>query len=231
LSLSNNLAHIQEKIETACKKANRPSESVQLIAVSKTFPVQDVQALAQIGHVDFAENRIAELNKKIPETQIYPSLRWHLIGTLQSNKIKDLPDALFLFHALDRLSLAEKLNAHMLQNDKSIQVLLQVNASREINKSGFRPEDLLSVYETAIRYPALKICGLMTMAENTTDAAKIGNTFREVFELNEKLKNQNLSPHYHGWLSMGMSHDFEIAIQEGATHIRIGSLLFGKRGI
>lgn len=225
MNLADNYCRVQERIAEACLRAGRRREEVHLIAVSKTHPVTAIENVAALGQIDFGENRVHELVEK--KRQVHAEgLRWHLIGQLQTNKVK-LLDADTILHSLDRVSLADALQKRFA--GKKIRCLIQVNCSREANKSGVAVEELLALAEYIAAKTAIEVMGLMTMAEDTEDERRIRATFAELRELSERLRASGLFPNYAGWLSMGMSGDFAQAIAEGATHIRIGTAIFGAR--
>ncbi|HNN01470.1 MAG TPA: YggS family pyridoxal phosphate-dependent enzyme [Turneriella sp.] len=225
MSLQENYQHVREQIANACVRSGRPPESVSLIAVSKTHPASYVDQVAALGQVHFAENRIAELVEKKASVQA-PALHWHLIGQLQTNKVK-LLEADTILHTLDRASLADKLQSRF--TDATISCLLQVNCSGEPSKSGVAPAEFNALADYVAQKPAIRILGLMTMAENTEDEWRIREAFAKLRQLSEGLQARRIFPGYKGWLSMGMSGDFELAIAEGATHVRVGSAIFGSR--
>jgi PLP dependent protein len=227
LSLHDNYHRVLENIAAACAKAGRAAEDVHLIAVSKTHPVTEVEEIATLGQKDFAENRIGELVDKQKGTRI-SGIHWHLIGQLQTNKVK-LLTADMILHSLDRNSLAEKLQQQFGSEGEKIRTLIQVNCSHEANKSGVSIPDFDALVEMVARCPSIDVLGLMTMAENTTDEKTIRSAFSRLRELSERLKSQGIFGGYQGMLSMGMSGDYEHAIAEGATHVRIGSAIFGSR--
>lgn len=227
MSLGDNYHRVLESIAAACAKSGRAAGDVHLIAVSKTHPVAAVDAIAALGQVDFAENRIAELADK-KQSAAAKGIRWHLIGQLQTNKVK-LLDADVLLHSLDRISLADKLDQRFAALGQKVQALIQVNCSREPNKSGVALADFDALVGRLASAKNIEIKGLMTMAENSTDEKTIRSAFAELRELSHKLAARRVFSAYAGMLSMGMSGDFEYAIAEGATHVRIGSAIFGSR--
>ena len=246
MNLKERYTRVLDELVNAAAAANRRASDINLIAVSKTHPVALVDELAALGQVDFGENRIAELVDK-QATTTAAGLRWHLIGQLQTNKVK-LLTADVLLHTLDRLSLAEKLQQKFggqeapksaadrmssgLQTGdtkQKIEALIQVNCSREPNKSGVAPEDFDALCEAVAAMPAIQVTGLMTIAENSDDEKTVRSAFALLRELSEKTRARGIFAGYQGILSMGMSGDFALAIAEGATHVRIGSAIFGSR--
>ncbi|AFM14419.1 YggS family pyridoxal phosphate-dependent enzyme [Turneriella parva] len=225
MNLNERFNQVLAEIGEAAMAAGRPADSVNLIAVSKTHPVSLVDELAQLGQVHFAENRIAELTEKQAAARA-TGLQWHLIGQLQTNKVK-LLNAGTILHSLDRLSLAEKLQQQFAADN--IRCLIQVNCSGEPNKSGVAPADFDALAEAIAKKPAIRVLGLMTMAEHSDDERVVRRAFADLRELSERLAAQKIFPGYENWLSMGMSGDFRYAIAEGATHVRIGTAIFGHR--
>ena len=216
-----------EALSAAAAAAGRSAADINLIAVSKTHPVSLVDELAAMGQVDFGENRIAELADK-QATVNATSLKWHLIGQLQTNKVK-LLTADVLLHTLDRMSLAEKLQKQFGEANQKIEALIQVNCSREPNKSGVAVEGFDALCDAVAAMPAIEVTGLMTIAEDSDDEKTVRSAFALLRELSDKTRARGIFAGYKGILSMGMSGDFSLAIAEGATHVRIGSAIFGNR--
>lgn len=225
MSLHDNYLRVQDEIANACARNGRSPESVSLVAVSKNHPPACVAELASLGQVDFAENRVAELVEKKRAVQV-ENIQWHLIGQLQTNKVNLLEEGVIL-HTLDRPSLADKLQKRF--SHTAISCLIQVNCSGEPNKSGVAPAELDALADYVAQKPAIRVLGLMTMAENTQDERRIREAFAKLRQLSEKLQTRGIFPGYAAWLSMGMSGDFVLAIAEGATHVRIGNAIFGSR--
>lgn len=200
---------------------------VDLIAVSKTFSSDAIRGAYDLGLRDFGENKVQELLQK--KSALPEDIRWHMIGRLQTNKVKEVVGKVALIHSLDRLELFDKINLEaQKQKIQSVECLLQVNMSGEVSKAGFAPEQIESFLNQIPENVAVKIKGLMTMGPLTEDRAEIRRVFQETKTLFEKLK---VSHEKFEWkhLSMGMSGDFEIAIEEGSTMVRIGTALFGAR--
>ncbi len=225
MSLSERYRQVLAEIAEAAVAANRPADDVHLIAVSKTHPVALVDELAALGQVDFAENRIAELCEKQASSQA-SGARWHLIGQLQTNKVKLLTSETIV-HSLDRPSLAEKLQQHF--TNSKVRCLIQVNCSGEASKSGVLPADFDTLAEVVSKQPSIQVLGLMTMAEHSESEAVVRRAFADLRTLSRRVTEQKLFQGFEGWLSMGMSGDFRHAIAEGATHVRIGTAIFGQR--
>ncbi len=205
------------------------SQTITLVAVSKTKPVEDIQELYDLGHRDFGENYVQELVDK--ETQLPKDIRWHFIGHLQSNKVKHIAPFVFLIHGVDSLNLLKEINKQAAKNNRVIDVLLQIYIAQEESKFGLDEEELNLLIEEYADLPMknVRICGLMGMASFTDDMNKVRNEFqhlKKLFDKHEGLQTANCQLQT---LSIGMSSDYKIAIEEGSTLVRIGSLLFGER--
>lgn len=221
-------AAVQARIDAACAAHGRVRAQVQLLAVSKTFPAQAVQSLAELGHTAFGENYVQEGVDKITHlAPHWPHLDWHFIGPLQSNKTRKVAEHFAWVHSVDRLSVAQRLAQQRPPHLPALRVCLQVNISAEASKSGVAPEQLLPLAQAVLGLPRLHLCGLMAIPEPSADLAHMRQRFAQVRECRDQLE-QRL-----GWalptLSMGMSEDLEPAIAEGATWIRVGRALFGAR--
>ncbi len=216
------LEKVEQRIAAACAKAGRPRASVTLLAVSKTKPPEAVREAAGCGLRLFGENRVQEAQAKIPMCPA--GLEWHLIGHLQSNKAKLAANLFQMVHSVDSLKLLQALDSHA---GTTLPVLLQVNVSGEASKSGMKPDEVAEVIEAANQLQKVEVHGLMTIPPFTPDAEKARVHFRALCELRDRLQEETGTPLPE--LSMGMSHDLEIAIEEGSTWIRIGTDLFGKR--
>jgi len=209
-------------------KSKLDAANVTLVAVSKTKPVSDIQELYELGHRDFGENYVQELTEKA--TQLPPDIRWHFIGHLQSNKVKHIAPFIHLIHGVDSLSLLKEVNKQAARNNRVINILLQVHIAQEETKFGLSEDELSEVAfatgDPLYRY--VKICGLMGMASFTDDVEKLRGEFKELKRMLEQLRLP-VSDYKQPILSMGMSSDYEVAIEEGSNMVRIGSLLFGAR--
>ena len=225
MSLAENLKSIQQRIIDACARAGRAPESVTLIAVSKTHPPDAVAEAAKLGLMTFGENKVQEAKAKIP---LCPGrLRWHMLGHLQTNKCRDAVALFEMIQSVDSLYLAEELNKRAEQASKTLPILLEVNIEGEASKFGYRPEKALEDLERINALPRLEIHGLMTVPPWTPTPEKARPVFRRLRELKTECEQKLGAPLPH--LSMGMTGDFEIAIEEGATLVRIGTALFGER--
>jgi pyridoxal phosphate enzyme (YggS family) len=222
---SERFEHVMSQLHDACNRAGRSPDAVELIAVSKTHPPSAVAALAAVGGRIFGESRVQEARAKIP---LCPDrLRWHFIGHLQSNKLRAALPWFECFHGIDSLDLA--LQADRIAADLALhpRVLLQVNVAGESSKFGFSPEAVERSLETLLALPRLQIEGLMTIPPASADPEGIRPFFRALRALRDRLASSSGAPLTQ--LSMGMSGDFPVAIEEGATMVRVGSALFGQR--
>lgn len=225
MDLASNLASLQQRIQAACHRASRDPASVILLPVSKGQAPAVIQAAAALGLTSFGENRVQEAKAKI--SQCPSSLRWHMIGHLQSNKCRDAVHFFTMIQTVDSTQLAEELNKWADRSAKSVPILLEVNVAGESSKFGIAPDKLVDTLTTINTLHRLDILGLMTIAPWTPDPEKVRPIFRRLRELKNSCEQALGAPLDH--LSMGMSGDFEVAIEEGATLIRIGTALFGPR--
>lgn len=216
---------VRARMAKACEKAGRTVDSVQLVAVSKTFPPERVSEVAACGIEVFGENRVQEAAQKIP--QCSSRLRWHLVGHLQSNKVRHAVPLFDVIHSVDSIKLLRQVDAGCADAGKRMPVLIEVNVAGEASKFGLKPDDVAPLLEAAASCAHAEVCGLMTVPPFTPDAASAAPFFRQLRELRDRCERE--SGRALPELSMGMSHDFEVAIAEGATWIRVGSALFGER--
>ncbi len=221
--LSDNLKSLQAEIAAAARKAGRDPQEVLLLAVTKTVGIEDVRRAAALGLQDFGENRLQEAAQKL---QAFSDLRWHFIGHLQTNKVKQVLESFSLIHSLDRLTLAKELQRWGDRLEKEIEALIQVNVSGEDSKFGLEPSQLPDFLLEISELPRIKVKGLMTMAPWVEDPEEVRPLFRQLRELRQANARPCLPLHQ---LSMGMTNDYAIAVEEGATIVRIGSALFGPR--
>jgi hypothetical protein len=220
------VAEVRERVERARERAGR-SDEVTLVAVTKTHPADAVRAVLAAGVADVGENRVQELEEKVGEVG-RGAVGWHLIGHLQRNKAGKALPLFDLIHSLDSLRLAEALSAEAVKRGVQVRALVQVNASGEETKGGFEPAELVDSIGRIAELPGMRVEGLMTMAPFTDDEAAIRAAFCRTRELLEGAARQ--VPGVGRQLSMGMSNDFELAVEEGSTLVRVGSVLFGERG-
>jgi len=223
--IAENLRTIRKGIEAACARAGRDPTGVALVAVSKGQPPDAVRAAVEAGQSLFGENRVQEAKAKIG--QCPGSARWHMIGHLQSNKSRDAVHFFEMIESIDSLALATEVNKWAEKTAKTMRVLLEVNVAGESSKFGYNAERLLEEFLQVNALPRIEIHGLMTVAPWAQDAEKVRPVFRQLRELKAQCERKLGAPLPH--LSMGMSGDFEVAIEEGATMVRIGTALFGPR--
>ena len=223
--IAENLVQVQQRITAVCERCDRSTEEVQLMAVGKKFPSIIIREAADCGLTLFGENRVQEAKVKIPDCPGH--LRWHFIGNLQTNKCRDAVALFDMLHALDSLHLAEELNKRCEQIAKTMPILLEVNVSGEGSKHGFTPEKAVKAMESFFDFPQLELHGLMTMAPFSCQPENARPYFQKLREVKNACEDNLGAPLPE--LSMGMSGDFEVAIEEGATLVRLGTTLFGPR--
>jgi PLP dependent protein len=222
-----NLAAVQDRIADAVRRAGRREDTVLLVAVSKTVDVERVRAAIAAGVPALGENRVQEAQEKV--ALLGRPRPWHLIGHLQTNKVKDALDCFDLIQSVDRLSLAEALSRRATGAGRRVDVLVQVNVGGEPQKGGVRPEDLRSALEAMAALPGLRLRGLMTIPPMPLDPEDSRPRYREMQKLLDDARGWGLGTEL-AELSMGMSGDFEVGIEEGATIVRVGTAIFGPRG-
>ena len=222
--LSKRLDHVEQRLCAACQRAGRQRSEVTLVVVTKTVAADLAALLPELGILDLAESRPQELWRK---AAVLPnSVRWHLIGHLQRNKIEPTLPLVSLVHSVDSIRLIEALEAEAGKRQQTLPVLLEINASRGVNKHGFAPEEVPALLPHLTKLRRVRIDGLMTMAAFEEDPQRCRRTFSEVRELRDRFRGEFGPPHRLEHLSMGMSNDYEVAIGEGSTLVRIGSAFF-----
>ncbi|UPA32429.1 YggS family pyridoxal phosphate-dependent enzyme [Terrisporobacter glycolicus] len=227
MSIKDNIISIKQNIDNIRKESNR-QEDVNLMAVTKTVDVDKVLEAIDAGITDIGENKPQELARKYEI--IGDKVRYHLIGTLQTNKVKYIIDKAYMIHSLDRIALCEEIQKRAEKIDKNINCLVQVNISKEESKHGLEEEAVIDfVKNVSANYKNIHIKGLMTMAPFIDDDDEIRKVFKSLKNLSLKINDLNLPNVEMDTLSMGMSHDYKIAIEEGATIIRVGTSIFGQR--
>lgn len=224
-AIATNLQAVRTRIAAAASAAGRTPESITLLAVSKTKPLADVLAAAAAGQIAFGENYVQEGCEKAAAT-VDRSLEWHFIGPLQSNKTRLVAEHFAWVHSVDRLKIAERLSAQRPTDLPPLQVCVQVNVSGEASKSGCTPAEALALCQAVAALPQLRLRGLMAIPEPADDAAAQRAPLRRLRELYESIRAAGLPL---DTLSMGMTHDLEAAIAEGATIVRVGTAIFGER--
>ena len=223
--LSQNYQTIQAAIKTAASSVNRLPESIQLIAVSKTFPSEDIATLYALGQKSFGENYVQEWQHKAADLA-HLDIEWHFIGPLQSNKTKIVSELASWVHSVERLKIAERLSAARPSQMPPLNICIQVNVSGEESKSGIEPDELMPLAEAINQLPNLHLRGLMCVPEATTETEQLTKQFTLMQTLLKQLQASGMPVDS---LSMGMSADMNLAIKHGATHVRIGSAIFGAR--
>ncbi|TLD02845.1 pyridoxal phosphate enzyme, YggS family [Robinsoniella peoriensis] len=227
MMLKENLYDIQKRVEAACKRAGRDSSEVTLIAVSKTKPVTMIEEIMAEGVVDFGENKPQELKDKY---EILPkNLKWHMIGHLQRNKVKYIIDKACMIHSVDSLRLAETIQQEAEKQGLVMPVLIEVNIAKEESKFGVSLEDTEELVRKTAKLPNLRVGGLMTIAPFVEKAERNRVYFENLRKLYVDIKSKNIDNVNMCNLSMGMTGDYEIAIEEGATLVRVGTGIFGER--
>ena len=225
MSLAENLDLIRQRIRAACARVGRDEKSVTLLAVSKTHPPETIREAVDCGQLLFGENKIQEAKAKIP---LCPGkARWHFIGHLQSNKVRDAVEMFEMIQGVDSLAIAKEISKRAEQSAKTMPVLIEVNVAGEASKFGYAPEKLLAEFNELNVLPRIEVHGLMAIPPFTPVPEKARPYFQKLRQLKERAEAVLGAPLTH--LSMGMSGDFEVAIEEGATLVRVGTALFGER--
>ena len=222
-----NYVQVLHNIKNACDKAGRNKEDVTLIAVSKTKPVEMLQEIYDAGCRDFGENKVQEIMDKYDK--LPSDIRWHMIGHLQTNKVKYIVDKVYMIHSVDSMKLAKEISKEALKKNVTVKILLEVNVAKEESKFGMMSEEVKNFYKEVIDLPGLEVCGLMTIAPYVENAEENRQYFVNLKQLvvdiaDEKTDNKSI-----GELSMGMTGDYEVAVEEGATYVRVGTGIFGER--
>ena len=222
-----NLEIVKQNMRDACKKSGRDPESVRLIAVSKTKPVEDVQKAYQCGCRDFGENKVQELVEKYEKMP--KDIRWHMIGHLQRNKVKYIVDKVYLIHSVDSVRLAEEISREAVKKQVTVSVLVEVNVAGEESKFGTTSQEAVSLVEEIAKLPGICVKGLMTIAPYVENAEENRLYFAKLKQIYVDIIHKNIDNVFMEELSMGMTGDYEVAITEGATYIRVGTGIFGER--
>ena len=225
--LINNYNHVLNQVNAACEKVYRNKDEVTLIAVSKTKPSSAIQELYDYGVRDFGENKVQELTSKYEE--LPKDIRWHLIGHLQTNKVKYIVDKVYMIHSVDSVKLAREIEKEAAKKNVTVNILVQVNVANEDTKFGLDNSEVIKIVEEIATLPHLRIKGLMTIAPFVDDGEENRKYFNELKELSVDIKAKNIDNVCMDMLSMGMSGDFVTAIEEGATYVRVGTSIFGVR--
>lgn len=225
--LKENLNEVEAQIQRACETAGRSRQEVTLIAVSKTKPVEMLKEIYDAGIRDFGENKVQELTEKY---EVMPEdMKWHMIGHLQRNKVKYIVDKVELIHSVDSLRLAQEISKEAVKKDVTVSILIEVNIAGEETKFGLSKEEVCTLVEEAAKLPNIRIKGLMTVAPPVADPEENRPFFRKIKELSVDITNKNIDNVTMEILSMGMTNDYMVAIEEGATMVRVGTGIFGER--
>ena len=225
--LKDNLIKVKDHIADACRRAGRLPEEVTLVAVSKTKPLSDIEVLIEAGQMDYGENYVQELCQKYD--QVSRPVRWHMIGHLQTNKVKNIIDKTVLIHSVDSVHLASRIEKEAARKDIKVDILLQVNVAGEDTKFGLNDEQVTAMAEEISHFPHLHICGLMTSAPYVENPEENRCYFQKLHQLFVDIGSKNIDNVDMNILSMGMTNDYEVAIEEGATMVRVGTGIFGAR--
>ena len=225
--LSDNLHEVQENIRKACERSGRNPEDVTLIAVSKTKPVSDIEQIYAAGIREFGENKVQEMNDK---QKVLPGdINWHMIGHLQRNKVKYIVDNVAMIHSVDSVRLAEEISKEAVKKNVAVDILVEVNVAKEESKFGLYTEDVRQFVEQISKLPGINIKGLMTSAPFVDNPEDNRQYFKKLKDLSVDINAKNIDNVHMDFLSMGMTNDYVVAVEEGATHVRVGTAIFGPR--
>jgi pyridoxal phosphate enzyme (YggS family) len=233
VDIAKNITSVMERMEQAAQRSGRNPETVKLVAVSKAQSLEKIRKAYESGLREFGENRVYEALPKQKQLQDLEGIHWHMIGHIQSRKAKDVPTNFSFVHSVDRMKIARRLDRYSGQAGKKLKVMLECNVSGEKTKEGWNLKDpatwpkILLIFEEILKLQNLQVCGLMTMAPFEAEEDELRKVFRSLRELREYLDER--LPGNWGELSMGMTDDFEIAVEEGSTMVRIGRAIFGPR--
>lgn len=225
--ITENLEKVKERIQKACARSGRNPEDVTLVAVSKTKPEEDIMELYRAGQRDFGENYIQELREK--HDHLPKDIRWHMIGHLQRNKVKYIAEYVTLIHSVDSMELAQTIEKEAVKHNRVIPVLIEVNVAGEESKFGVSLEEAPKLVEEISALPHVEVRGFMTSAPFVEDPEEDRPVFRSLHELSVDMNSKNHNNGNVDVLSMGMTNDFEVAVEEGSTMVRVGTAIFGKR--
>jgi pyridoxal phosphate enzyme (YggS family) len=228
VSIADNLAAVRGRLEQAARAAGRDPDAIRLVAISKTFPADAVRAAIAAGQVDFGENRVQEALQKIRETAELHS-RWHLVGHLQTNKARKVAGPFAYVHSVDSVALLERLDQAAAAERTSPKLLIQVDLAGEATKFGAAEAALPALFEAAAGLQSAEVVGLMVLPPYAEDPEQARPWFRQLREIRDQLVRAGVPPERLRELSMGMSHDFHVAVEEGATIVRVGTAIFGER--
>ncbi len=224
MSIAQNLNTVRQNVQAACGKSGRDANNVKIVAVTKMRTIEQINELVGLGVTDLGENRVQELVEKYDH--IRGNVNWHLIGTLQKNKVKYIADKVVMIHSVESLSLAKEIDRQCAKLNKVMDVLVQVNVSGEQTKSGIKPEEAFEFVEQISAFSHICVRGLMTMAPLNAQKDEISGIFAQLYKLSVDISSKKYDNISMDYLSMGMSNDYELAVQQGANIVRIGSALF-----
>ncbi len=225
--LRENLQEVEERIQEACRRAGRDRSEVTLVAVSKTKPVSMLKEAYDLGVRVFGENKVQEIREKYEA--LPKDIEWHMIGHLQTNKVKYIADKVSLIHSVDSLRLAETIEKEAVKHNRIVDILIEVNVAEEESKFGIKTSEVLALAENVVQLPHIRLRGLMTIAPFVENPEKNRAIFANLHELYVDIKDKNIDNGTVSILSMGMTNDYEVAIEEGATMVRVGTGIFGAR--
>lgn len=225
--ITENLEQVRKNIDEACRMAGRDPKEVTLIAVSKTKPVSMLKEAYDAGARCFGENKVQEIMDKHP--QLPEDIQWHMIGHLQRNKVKYIVDKVSMIHSVDSLRLAQTIEQEAAKHNVCVPVLLEVNVAQEESKFGLKMDEVLPLIETIADFPHIKVQGLVTIAPYVENAEDNRDFFRQLKKLSVDIEAKNINNVSMSVLSMGMTGDYQVAVQEGATMVRVGTGIFGER--
>ncbi|MGN1197795.1 MAG: YggS family pyridoxal phosphate-dependent enzyme [Acetatifactor sp.] len=225
--IKENYRAVKENITSVCDACGRKEEDVTLIAVSKTKPLKMLMEAYEAGARDFGENKVQELEEKIPNMPT--DVRWHMIGHLQRNKVKFIVGKVYLIHSVDSLRLAEEISKEAVKKGVTVKILIEVNVAEEESKFGTTTEETTALIESVSKLPGVIIEGLMTIAPFTENPEENRKYFQKLKQLSVDIKTKNIDNVNMNVLSMGMTGDYLVAVQEGATYVRVGTGIFGER--
>ena len=225
--ITENLKQVHDNKDAACKAVGRDPKEVTLIAVSKTKPVPMLQEAYDAGERVFGENKVQEITDKYP--QLPQDIHWHMIGHLQRNKVKYIVDKVAMIHSVDSLRLAETIEQEAAKHQVTVPILIEVNVAEEESKFGVKVSEVLPLVESIVAFPHIKIMGLMTIAPYVEDPEENRPIFRQLKKLSVDIDAKNINNVNMSVLSMGMTGDYQVAVQEGATMVRVGTGIFGER--
>lgn len=225
--IKDNMEKVNKEIAIACERSGRNTNQVTLIAVSKTKPIPMLMEAYDAGARDFGENKVQELVDKIPK--LPQDIRWHMIGHLQRNKVKYIVDKVYLIHSVDSLRLAEEISKEATKKHITVKILLEVNVACEETKFGTTSDEVVKLAEEIAKLPGISIQGLMTIAPYVENPEENRKYFHKLKQLSVDIKSKNIDNVCMNVLSMGMTGDYRVAIEEGATYVRVGTGIFGER--